>query len=135
MDYFKFKAILITGSLLCVLNISITFTRAPQHQTLPNHPSGPLGRRRGQRSNCWMDNVKDWTSCKNCSQWPPSENTGRGSLLIRSIPPTTQIGQGTELNCQEFCIYNFCLHGSLAPLNDQFVQKSQTIPTPFSALN
>ena len=48
-----------------------------------------------------MDNVKDWPSLyplRNCSQGPPAEKTGRGSLLNRpSCLPDDPIGQGTEL--------------------------------------
>ena len=37
--------------------------------------------------------------CQNCSQGPPAEKTGRGSLLDRpSCPPDDSIGQWTELN-------------------------------------
>ena len=37
--------------------------------------------------------------CQSCSQEPPAEKTGRGSLLNRpSCPPDDSIGQGTELN-------------------------------------
>ena len=37
--------------------------------------------------------------CQNCSQGPPAEKTGGGSLLNRpSCPPDDQIGKGTELN-------------------------------------
>ena len=38
--------------------------------------------------------------CQNCSQWPPAEETGRGSLLNHlSRPiPDSPIGQGTEQN-------------------------------------
>ena len=37
--------------------------------------------------------------CQNCSQWPPAEKTGWGSLLNHlSCPPNDPIGQGTELN-------------------------------------
>ena len=48
-----------------------------------------------------------WTSsksghpclCQNCSQWPPSEKTGRGSELNRpSCAPDDPIGQGNDLN-------------------------------------
>ena len=48
-----------------------------------------------------MDNIKGWTSLpsQNCSQGPPAEKTGRGSLLNRpSCPPDDPIGQGTDLN-------------------------------------
>ena len=34
---------------------------------------------------------------KNCSQEPPAEKTGRGSLLTPHVPPKDPIGQGTEL--------------------------------------
>ena len=38
-------------------------------------------------------------SCQNCSQCPPAEKTGRGSLINRlSSPPDNPINQGTELN-------------------------------------
>ena len=38
-------------------------------------------------------------SCQNCSQWPPPEKAGRGSLLNRpSSPLVNPIDQGTELN-------------------------------------
>ena len=37
--------------------------------------------------------------CLNCSQGPPAEKTGRGSLLNRpSCPPNVPVNQGTELN-------------------------------------
>ena len=37
--------------------------------------------------------------CHNCSQGPPAEKTGRGSLLNHPLcPPDNSIGQGTELN-------------------------------------
>ena len=40
---------------------------------------------------------------QNCSQWPPAEKTGRGSLLNNSLCLSDdQIGQGTELNWQGF---------------------------------
>ena len=69
--------------------------------------------------------------CQNCSQWPPGEKTGRGSMPNRpSCPPDDPIGQGAELNWttnawsksdhsfarfayyQGFCLCNFCLLGS-----------------------
>ena len=37
--------------------------------------------------------------CQNCSQWPPVEKTGRGSVLnLPLCPPDDPVGQGTELN-------------------------------------
>ena len=37
--------------------------------------------------------------CQNCSQGPPAEKTGRGSLLNRpSCPPGDAVDHGTELN-------------------------------------
>ena len=37
--------------------------------------------------------------CQNCSQGPPAEKTGRGSLMNRLLcPPDDPICQGTELN-------------------------------------
>ena len=37
---------------------------------------------------------------QNCSQWPPAEKTGRGSLLnCPSCPSTNPVNQETELNC------------------------------------
>ena len=37
--------------------------------------------------------------CQSCSQGPPAEKNGRGSLLNRpSCPPDESIGQGTEVN-------------------------------------
>ena len=37
--------------------------------------------------------------CQNCSQGPPAEKTGRGSLLNHfSCPPKDPVSQGTELN-------------------------------------
>ena len=42
--------------------------------------------------------------CRNYSQWPPAEKTGRGSLLNSpSCPPEDPIGQGTELNWTIHC--------------------------------
>ena len=39
--------------------------------------------------------------CQNCSQWPPAEKTGGGTLLnCPSCPSDDPIGQGTELNKQ-----------------------------------
>ena len=36
---------------------------------------------------------------RTCSQGPPAEKTGRGSLLNRPLsPPDDPVGQGTELN-------------------------------------
>ena len=48
--------------------------------------------------------------CKNCSQWPPAEKTGRGSLLNRPPstpppPPDDSMGKGTELNWIESFSY------------------------------
>ena len=60
-----------------------------------------VGRRRGRQRNCWMDNIKKWTSLpmQDCSQGPPAEMTQKGSLLNRpSRLPDDPIGQGTELN-------------------------------------
>ena len=48
-----------------------------------------------------MDNIKEQTSLssQNCSQGPPAEKTGRGSLLSHpSCPSDVPVGQGTELN-------------------------------------
>ena len=48
-----------------------------------------------------MDNIKEWTSslCQNHSQGPPTEETGRGSLLnCLSCPHDDPVSQGTELN-------------------------------------
>ena len=47
------------------------------------------GRRRGRQRKFGMHNVTEWTSlqCQNCSQWPPVEKTGRGSLPNRSSCP------------------------------------------------
>ena len=37
--------------------------------------------------------------CQSCSQEPPAEKTGRGSLLNRpSCPPDVPVDEGTELN-------------------------------------
>ena len=59
---------------------------------------------------CWRVGGRGnagWTSsksghpclCQNCSQWPPSEKTGRGSELNRpSCAPDDPIGQGNDLN-------------------------------------
>ena len=63
-------------------------------------------RRRGRQRKCWMDNIKKKEKksghpcpCQNCSQGPPAEKTGRGSLLNRpSCPPDDPNGQGTELD-------------------------------------
>ena len=53
-----------------------------------------------RQKKCWMDNIKEWTSCpcQKCSQVPPAGNTRRGSLLnLLSCLPDYLIGQGTEL--------------------------------------
>ena len=57
------------------------------------------GRRRGRQRKCWMDKISGHPCpCQNCSQGPPSEKTGRGSLLNRpSCPLDNPISQGTEL--------------------------------------
>ena len=58
------------------------------------------GRRRGRQRKCWIDTSRSGhpCTCQNCSQGPPAENIGRGSLLNRpSSPPDGPIGQGTEL--------------------------------------
>ena len=57
------------------------------------------GRRRGRQRKCWMDKISGHPCpCQNCSQGPPSEKTGRGSLLNSpSCPPDNPISQGTEL--------------------------------------
>ena len=37
--------------------------------------------------------------CQNCSQGPPAEKTGGGSILNHLLcPPDEPVGQGTELN-------------------------------------
>ena len=55
-----------------------------------------------------------WTSSKsgypcpfqNCSQWPPAEKSGRGSLLNRpSRPPDDPIGRETELTSLFACLF------------------------------
>ena len=53
----------------------------------------------GRQRKYWIV-IKEWTSLPmNCSQWPPTENNRRGSLLNRSsCPRDDPIGQGTELN-------------------------------------
>ena len=53
------------------------------------------------RGNAGWTTSKSGHPCRsqNCSQGPPAEKTGRGSLMNRpSCPPAKQIGQGTELN-------------------------------------
>ena len=59
-------------------------------------------RRRGRQRKCWMDKVKECTTCprQNCLQRPPAEKTGSRSLLNRlSCPSDDPVGQGTESNC------------------------------------
>ena len=73
-------------------------------QPLQNHPSRHLG----GWSTPWLaeemlDGQKTKSGhpcpCQNCSQGPPVEKTGRGSLLNRpSCPSDDPIGQGIELN-------------------------------------
>ena len=51
---------------------------------------------RGRQRKCWIDNV---CQCQNCSQWPPGEKTGKGSMLNRtSCPSDHLIDEGTEPN-------------------------------------
>ena len=50
---------------------------------------------------CWIETLKSGHPCprQNCSQWPPTEKTGRGSLLNHPLcPPDDPLGQETELN-------------------------------------
>ena len=79
--------------------------RHTPRQPLQNHPSGHLGRvgdavvgiRNAGRTTLKSGHP---CPCKNSSQGPHAEKTGRGSLLNRpSCPPDDPIGQGTELNC------------------------------------
>ena len=70
--------------------------------------AGTLQGRRcyGWYRKCWMTTSKSGhpCSCKNCSQWPPAEKTGREPLLNHlSCHPNKPIGQGTELNFSECC--------------------------------
>ena len=73
-------------------------------QPLLNHPSGHLGRRAtplvGRGKSGWTASKSGHPyPCQNCSQGPPEEKSGRGSLLNRpSCSPDDPIGQGTELN-------------------------------------
>ena len=58
------------------------------------------GQRRDRTGNAgWISKSGHLCPCQNCSQWPPVEKIGRGSLLNRPLcPPEDLIGQGTELN-------------------------------------
>ena len=61
------------------------------------------GRRRGRQRNCWMDNIKEWTSLPmlelltraSCRKdW---KSSSAESSLMSPPPPDDPIGQGTEL--------------------------------------
>ena len=72
-------------------------------QPLQNHSSGHLGGWVVGRGNAGWTTSKSGHSCwcQNCLQGPPTEETGRGSLLnYPSCPPDDPIGPGTELNCK-----------------------------------
>ena len=73
-------------------------------QPLQNHPSWHLG---GLATPWSAEELLDGkhqrvdipAHARNCSQGPPAEKTGRGSLLNRpSRSPDDPVGQGTELN-------------------------------------
>ena len=69
------------------------------------HPRPPFGGRGGEEVGAEEMLHERTTSkseyllpCQNFSQWPPSDKTGRGSLLNRpSCFPNDPTGQGTEL--------------------------------------
>ena len=47
---------------------------------------------------------------QNCSQWPPAQKTGKGSLSCSSSPPPPDdpICQGTELNWTDYDWWQYC---------------------------
>ena len=69
-------------------------------QPLQNHLSGVGDAVVGRRNAGWITSKSDHPCpCQNCSQGPPAEKTGRGSLLNRSsCTPDDPISRGTELN-------------------------------------
>ena len=63
----------------------------------------------GWQKKCWMDNIKDCTSClcHNCSQGPHAKKTERGSLMNHPLWSfDNPISQGTELNCTAGVLYS-----------------------------
>ena len=95
------------------------FGHVTRHDSLSEtilHGTMEGGRRRGRKSKCLIDNIKERTympmpelltraSCRKQKQKTKQKN-GRRSLLNRpSCPPDDPIGQGTELNSTKLCIW------------------------------